>query len=155
VGADVREPRVSAPVGEFRTDTCAFLPLAGFDEPRDYTRLERLRLNEWGLSGNWTVAGHAAALNEPGGKLAFQFHARDVNLVMGPSSRGASIPFRVFLDGQLATDARGTDVDLDGSGVVSEQRTYQLIRQPGAIVDRLFEVEFLEAGVEAYCFTFG
>jgi len=38
---------------------------------------------------------------------------------------------------------------------VSSQRTYQLIRQPGAFADRRFEVEFLDAGVEAYCFTFG
>jgi hypothetical protein len=74
---------------------------------------------------------------------------------MAPSSDGASIPFRVFLDGQLATDAHGTDVDPDGSGMVSEQRTYQLIRQPGAIGDRIFEVEFLDAGLGAYCFTFG
>jgi thiol-disulfide isomerase/thioredoxin len=129
--------------------------VAGFDEPRVYAPPGGLPLNSWGLSGNWTVAGHAAALNEPGGRIAFHFHARDLNLVMGPSSRGASVPFRVFLDGQLATDAHGTDVEPDGSGVVSEQRTYQLIRQPGAIDDRLFEIEFSAPGVEAYCFTFG
>jgi hypothetical protein len=101
------------------------------------------------------VGRDAAALNERGGRVAFQFHARDLNLVMGPSSHRASIPFRVFLDGQLATDAHGSDVDPDGSGMVSDQRTYQLIRQPGAIADRLFAVEFLDAGVEVYCFTFG
>jgi thiol-disulfide isomerase/thioredoxin len=129
--------------------------VATFDAPRVYTLPGRLRLNEWGLSGTWAVAGHAAVLNEPGGRIAFQFHARDLNLVMGPTSHGASIPFRVFLDGQLATDERGSDVDPDGSGMVSDQRTYQLIRQPGAIADRLFEVEFLDAGVDAYCFTFG
>lgn len=129
--------------------------VARFDEPTVYTAPGRLPLNSWGLSGRWTVAGPAAVLNERGGRIAFQFHARDLNLVMGPSSRGASIPFRVFLDGQLATDARGSDVDANGSGIVSDQRTYQLIRQPDAIADRLFEVEFLDPGVEAYCFTFG
>jgi thiol-disulfide isomerase/thioredoxin len=129
--------------------------VASFDEPRVYTLPGRLRLNEWGLSGNWAVAGHAAVLNEPGGRIAFQFHARDLNLVMGPTSHGASIPCRVYLDGQLAKDERGSDVDPDGSGIVSDQRTYQLIRQPGAIAGRLFEVEFLDAGLEAYCFTFG
>jgi thiol-disulfide isomerase/thioredoxin len=128
---------------------------AGFDEPRLYTPPARLPLNYWGLSGNWTVAEHAAVLNERGGRIAFQFHARDLNLVMGPSSHGASIPFRLFLDGELAQDAHGSDVDPDSSGMVSDQRTYQLIRQPGPKADRLFEVEFLDAGVEAYCFTFG
>ena len=129
--------------------------VVSLDEPRDYTLPGRLRLNEWGLSGNWAVAGHAAVLNERGGRIAFQFHARDLNLVMGPSSQGASIPFRVFLDRRLANDAHGSDVNPDGSGMVSDQRTYQLIRQPGPIADRLFEVEFQDAGVEAYCFTFG
>jgi thiol-disulfide isomerase/thioredoxin len=129
--------------------------VASFDEPRVYTQPGRLPVNSWALSGNWTVAGHAAASNEPGGRIAFQFHARDLNLVMGPSSRGAPTPFRVFLDGQPATDTHGSDVDEDGSGMVSDQRTYQLIRQPGTIADRLFEIEFLDAGVEAYCFTFG
>ena len=108
-----------------------------------------------GPLGDWTVARHAAVANEPGGRIAFQFHARDLNLVMGPASRGASIPFRVFLDGQLADGAHGTDVASDGSGIVDDQRTYQLIRQPGPIADRRFEIEFLDAGVEAYCFTFG
>jgi hypothetical protein len=61
----------------------------------------------------------------------------------------------VFVDGRLAKDAHGTDVDPDGSGTVRDQRAYQLIRQPEAIADRLFEVEFSDAGVEAYCFTFG
>jgi hypothetical protein len=74
---------------------------------------------------------------------------------MGPAFRGASIGFRVFLDGQVADGAHGSDVESDGRGIVMDQRTYQLIRQPGRIADRLFEIEFLDAGVEAYCFTFG
>jgi thiol-disulfide isomerase/thioredoxin len=129
--------------------------VARFDAPHAYVGPARLPLNYWGLSGNWTVSRHAAVVNEPGGRIAFQFHARDLNLVMGPVARGASIPFRVFLDGQPAEDARGTDVEADGSGTVRDQRTYQLIRQPGQIADRRFEIEFLGTGVEAYCFTFG
>jgi thiol-disulfide isomerase/thioredoxin len=128
---------------------------AAFDRPHVYALHPRLPLNYWDLAGDWTVARHAAILNEPGGRIAFQFHARDVNLVMGPASKGASIPYRVFLDGQVADGANGTDVDPDGHGVVSEQRTYQLIRRSGQIEDGRFVIEFLEAGVEAYCFTFG
>jgi thiol-disulfide isomerase/thioredoxin len=129
--------------------------VARIDEPHGYTAPLRLPLNYWALAGTWTVGRHAAALNEPGGRIAFRFHARDVNLVMGPASRGGSIPFRVFLDGQLAQDVHGTDVASDGSGVVNGQRTYQLIRQSGPIADRTFEIEFLDQGAEAYCFTFG
>jgi thiol-disulfide isomerase/thioredoxin len=129
--------------------------VARFDAPHVYAAAARLPLNSWDLFGNWTVAGHAAVLNEPGGRLAFQFHARDLNLVMGPTSKGASVPFRAFLDGEVVDGAHGSDVEPDGHGLVSDQRAYQLIRQPGGIADRRFEIEFLEAGVEAYCFTFG
>jgi thiol-disulfide isomerase/thioredoxin len=129
--------------------------VARFDESSAYAAPDRLPLNHWGLSGTWTVASHAGVADQPGGRIAFRFHARDLNLVMGPVSRGATIPFRAFLDGRLAGDAHGTDVAADGTGVVTAQRTYQLIRQSGPIDDRLFEIEFLDAGVEAYCFTFG
>jgi len=129
--------------------------LARFDEPFVYTPPAALPLNSWGLSGNWTVGGDAAVLNEDGGRIAFHFHARDLNLVMGRSSHEVSIPFRVFLDGHPAKDERGSDVDPNGAGVVGDDRTYQLIRQPGPVADRIFEVEFLAPGIEAYCFTFG
>jgi thiol-disulfide isomerase/thioredoxin len=129
--------------------------VARFDEPGFYTLPGRLPLNYWGLSGNWTMTEGAAVSNQRGGRIAFRFHARDLNLVMGPSTPGASIPFRLLLDGQPADDAHGSDVGPDGSGTVGDQRTYQLIRQPGPIADRLFEIEFQDADVEAYCFTFG
>ena len=128
---------------------------AAVDQRQVYAAAARLPLNSWHLAGNWTAARHAVILNGPGGRIGFQFHARDLNLVMGPTVAGASVPFRVSLDGQVVDDARGSDVDSDGRGILRDQRTYQLIRQPGRITDRLFEIEFLDAGAEAYCFTFG
>jgi Thioredoxin like C-terminal domain len=128
---------------------------APLDLPYEYEAASGLPLNSWDLSGNWTVARHAAGSNRPGAKVVFQFHARDLNLVMGPRAAGASIPFRVTLDGLPVDDAHGTDVDSDGQGTVRDQNTYQLIRQTGPIVNRRFEIEFLEAGAEVYCFTFG
>jgi hypothetical protein len=125
------------------------------DEPHDYPEPSRLSLNEWAPSGVWTLAQHAAVLNEAPGRIAIRFHARDVNLVMGPAERGLSVPFRVLIDGEPPGTAHGTDVDNQGSGTVSEQRLYQLVRQQKPIADRLFEIEFLDTGVEAYCFTFG
>jgi hypothetical protein len=115
----------------------------------------QLRLNAWALSGDWTVERQAARLNRPDGRIAYRFHARDLHLVMGPSARGASVRFRVFLDGQAPGAAHGVDVDEQGTGTIAEQRMYQLIRQPAPIVDRLFEIELLDSGVEAFAFTFG
>jgi hypothetical protein len=126
-----------------------------FDESHDYPEPSHLSLNQWAPSGVWTLAEHAAVLNEAPGRIAIRLHARDVNLVMGPPEQGTSVPFRVLIDGQVPGAAHGSDVDEQGNGTLSEQRLYQLVRQPKPIADRQFEIEFLESGVEAYCFTFG
>jgi thiol-disulfide isomerase/thioredoxin len=124
-------------------------------QPHMYTAPAELRLNHWALSGDWTVGDQPATLNAAGGQIAYRFHARDVNLVMGPAAPGTSVPFQVLLDGQPPGAAHGADVDDQGRGTVNEQRVYQLIRQPERITDRTFEVSFLAPGVEAYSFTFG
>jgi thiol-disulfide isomerase/thioredoxin len=126
-----------------------------FDEPHDYPEPSRLGLNEWASSGLWRIAEHAAVLTVAPGRIAIRFHARDVNLVMGPAERDLSVPFRVLIDGEAPGAAGGIDVDEQGNSTVSEQRLYQVIRQPKPIVDRLFEIEFLDSGVEAFAFTFG
>jgi len=94
-------------------------------------------------------------LNRAHGRIAYCFHSRDLNLVLGPGTPGASVRFRVLVDGQPPGAAHGSDVDSQGNGTVVEQRLYQLIRQQGSIADRKFEIEFLDSGVEAYDFTFG
>jgi thiol-disulfide isomerase/thioredoxin len=120
-----------------------------------YSAPAQLGLNRWGLTGNWIVRSDAAALNGAGGRVAYQFHARDVNLVMGPAEKGATVRFRVFVDGESPGPAHGVDVDADGNGSIVQQRMYQLIRQSAPIVNRRFEIEFLDDGAEAFCFTFG
>jgi thiol-disulfide isomerase/thioredoxin len=125
------------------------------DEPRVYEAPRKLRRNHWSLSGDWTAGAEAVALNEAGGRIAFDVHARDVHLVMGPPTREAPVPFRVSLDGEPPGAAHGSDVDADGSGVLSYPRMYQVIRQEGPIGDRRFEIEFLDRGAQAFAFTFG
>jgi len=120
-----------------------------------YALPKQLAINHWALSGDWAVEKEAVALHKAGGRIAYRFHARDLHLVMGPAARGASVRFRVLIDGQAPGAAHGGDIDEQGNGTVTEQRLYQLIRQPKPIVDRQFEVEFLDPGVEAFAFTFG
>src|SRR5260370_11078257 len=81
-----------------------------WDKRHTYTAPTRLLRNRWGLTGNWTVRSDASALNSPKGLVAYQFHARDVNLVMGPAEKGAMVRFRVLLDGESAGSAHGADV---------------------------------------------
>ena len=129
--------------------------IAEFDEPQDFGVPDRLELNQWALSGNWTLGPGASVLNEAGGSLAFRFHARDVNLVMAPPEGGSSVPFRVRVDGEPPGDAHGLDVDEDGIGTLDRPRLHQLIRERGSITDRTFEITFEAPGAGAYCFTFG
>jgi thiol-disulfide isomerase/thioredoxin len=147
-------------LGFERTENFASPGGAALDKPRVYALPAQLRLNNWALSGDWTVKNQATVLNKPNGVIAYRFHARDLHLVMGPAAMGPAAPglpvrFRVLIDGQPPGAAHGLDVDEQGYGTVSEQRLYQLIRQPKPIVDRQFEIEFLAPGVEAFAFTFG
>ena len=114
-----------------------------------------LRLNEWGLSGDWTIGEERADLDRAGGAIAYRFHARDLHLVLGPGADGKPVRFKVTIDGAAPGDGHGADADADGAGVVTGERLYQLVRQDGAVRDRLFEIEFLDPGVRAYAFTFG
>jgi thiol-disulfide isomerase/thioredoxin len=125
------------------------------NERHVYGAPSRLDLNSWALAGEWTMGKDVVASGRPGGRIAFRFHARDVNLIMGPKAPGASVRFHVLVDGQAPGAGHGGDADAGGFGTVSQQRTYQLLRQPKPIVDRRFEIEFLDPGAEAFDFTFG
>jgi thiol-disulfide isomerase/thioredoxin len=142
-------------LGYERTENFAPPGGAVLDKRRVYAVPAQLRLNHWALSGDWTVKRQLTVLDKPNGRIAYRFHARDLHLVMGPVARGASVRFRVLIDGKPPGAAHGTDVDDQGNGTVTEQRLYQLIRQPKPIADRQFEIEFLDSGVEAFAFTFG
>jgi thiol-disulfide isomerase/thioredoxin len=141
--------------GYERTENFASPGGAVLDKPQIYEPPGRLRLNEWALSGDWTLKAETAALNNPKGSIAYRFHARDLHVVMGPAAPGRSVRFRVLIDGEPPREAHGGDVDEQGGGTVSEQRLYQLIRQPKPDADRQFEIEFFDPGVEVFAFTFG
>jgi thiol-disulfide isomerase/thioredoxin len=122
---------------------------------RTYALPAELRQNEWALQGDWTIDKDRISPNQPNARLAYCFHGRDLHLVMGPPSGSRPVRFRVLLDGNPPNGARGLDVDSQGKGVASEQRLYQLIRQPKPVVDRVMQVEFLDPGIELFSFTFG
>jgi len=142
-------------LGYERTENFAPPGDAVLGKRRVYAAPGRLKLNQWALSGDWTMEKQVTVLNKPNGRIVYRFHARDLHLVMGPAVRGASLRFRVLIDGKPPGAAHGIDVDEQGNGTVTEQRLYQLIRQPKPITDRQFEIEFLDSGVEAFAFTFG
>lgn len=148
----LRTPETYA--GYYRTENFASPGGVVQDKPHSYAVPPELRLNRWALSGDWTMRPHAPKLNTADGQVVYRFHARDLHVVMGPAA-GTAVRFRVLLDGQPPGEAHGGDVDDDGRGTVVEQRLYQLIRQPGAVADRTFEITFHDPGVEVFAFTFG
>ena len=135
-------------VGSDRTEN-----FVASDKNGIYTAPAQLSLNQWALSGEWTVSRNSISSNKADGRIVYRFHARDLHLVMG--SQGAPVRFRVLIDGQPPGAAHGIDVDEQGAGTAAEPRMYQLIRQPGPIADRQFEIQFLDPGVDVFVFTFG
>jgi len=142
-------------VGYERTENFASPGGAILNTARSYAVPAQLRLNDWALAGDWTMKRQATVLNEADGRIVYRFHARDLHLVMAPTAVGSPIRFRVRIDGQPPGAAHGTDIDDQGNGTVTQPRLYQLIRQPGPVTERTFEVTFLDPGVQAYAFTFG
>jgi thiol-disulfide isomerase/thioredoxin len=125
------------------------------DSALPYAAPSTLGLNTWAVQGEWTIRAESASLVRPGGTILFRFHARDLNLIMGAAKKGSRVRFRVRIDGAPPAASRGLDVDEQGAGTASEPRMYQLIRQPGPISDRNFEIEFLDNAVYVFDFTFG
>lgn len=151
--SDVRSPETY--VGYERAAQFASPGGAQPDRLAQYSLPGKPALNDWGLEGKWNIGSEQASLNSATGKIAYRFHARDLHLVLGPGPDGKPVRFKVTVDGQAPGAAHGMDVAPDGSGQVTEQRLYQLVRQPGDVSDHTFTIEFLDAGVAAYAFTFG
>lgn len=124
------------------------------DKHHLYVAPSSLRLNHWALSGDWIVGRQSTISTQAHAKISFEFHARDLNLVMGPA-HGTPIYFRVLIDGKPVGAAAGIDLDGQGNGALTEQRMYQLIRQTQPIIDHEISIEFLDAGTEVFSVTFG
>jgi thiol-disulfide isomerase/thioredoxin len=142
-------------LGYQRTENFASSNGAVLETPHVYEAPARLGLNHWALAGDWTVQAQDTVLNQAEGRIIYRFHARDLHLVMGSAARGTPVRFQVRIDGQPPKDAHGTDADDQGNGTATEPRLYQLIRQPGPVRERTFEITFLDPGIQAYAFTFG
>jgi thiol-disulfide isomerase/thioredoxin len=127
----------------------------GADQRRTYTLPDSLATNQWALAGDWTIGGQPVLCHDAGGRIAYRFRARDLHLILAPAPDGSPVRFRVRLDGTNPGDAHGLDVDAEGNGTIVEPRLHQLIRQHGSVRDRDFEIELLDPGASAFCFTFG
>lgn len=152
--SDIKSPETY--VGYARAKNLLTHPSLLADQSVQYKAVKSLALNEWTLAGHWLVSKEKSTSLKIGAKIIYRFHARDLHLVLGPQAVGASIPFRVTLDGKPPGKNHGVDVNEKGLGVVNENRLYQLIRQQETpLKDHTFEIEFLKPGVEVFAFTFG
>jgi cytochrome c biogenesis protein CcdA/thiol-disulfide isomerase/thioredoxin len=125
------------------------------DRAAGYSVPTSLSADQWALGGTWTVESEGAVLRQPPGRIVYRFNGRDLHLVLGPTQDGQAVHFKVRLDGAEPGPNKGADIDADGSGVVTEQRLYQLIRLAHPGDEHTVQIEFQDAGVEAFAFTFG
>jgi hypothetical protein len=151
--ADVRSPETD--IGYEQQTNFVSPGGAVLDTSHSYSPGTISELNDWGLGGTWTIGSEFAQADRPGGRIVFRFHARDLNLVLGPGPDGRPVRFRVTVDGRAPGADHGVDANAAGAGVVTKHRLYQLVRQQGEIQDHSFEIEFLDPGVQAFAFTFG
>jgi cytochrome c biogenesis protein CcdA/thiol-disulfide isomerase/thioredoxin len=147
--ASIRSPETY--IGYWRADRFASPGGQARDTAKRYGPAP-LELNDWSLEGNWTIKRQSGVLNSAPGAIAYRFHARDLHLVL---SAPKPVRFRVTIDGKAPGADAGVDVKPDGTGVVTNERLYQLVRQRGEVRDRTFRIEFLDPGAEAFAFTFG
>jgi hypothetical protein len=150
---DVRSPETY--VGYARAENFASPEGMAPDSQKIYSPLLRLALNQWGLGGTWKVGAEGGKLELAPGKIVFRFHSRDLHMVLSPAKKGTPVRFRLKLGGEAPGDSHGSDSGADGCGEVREPRMYQLIRQKGSFKDLVFEIEFLDPGLEVFSFTFG
>ena len=152
-GGDLKSPETY--LGYRLAERFSSLERLGRDSRKTYSPPASPSLNQWGLSGSWKVGAESAVLQEAPGRIVFRFHSRDLHLVLAPAKDAKPVRFAIRLDGAAPGENCGVDTGPDGSGEIREPRLYQLIRQKGPIVDRTFEIEFLDSGVHALDFTFG
>jgi cytochrome c biogenesis protein CcdA/thiol-disulfide isomerase/thioredoxin len=125
------------------------------DKAAAFTVPAALPLNGWALAGGWKIGAESADNTASGAKVSFRFQARDLHMVLGPAAAGKNVRFRIRIDGKPPGADHGVDTDASGAGVVTSQRLYQLVRLRQPKGDHLFEIEFLDAGAQAFTFTFG
>jgi thiol-disulfide isomerase/thioredoxin len=150
---DVRSPETYA--GYARAENFASPGGMAQDSQKSYSLPTKPALNQWGLGGSWKVGVESGKLESAPGMIVFRFHSRDLHMVLGPGRNGTPVRFKVKLNGAALGDDHGSDSSVDGAGEVREPRMYQLVRQKGSIKDAVFEIEFLDPGVEVFSFTFG
>lgn len=144
-------------IGYSRAEKMKVIPEVIKKTAQDYKVADGLKLNEWGVTGNWQINPQDATLVKAPGKITFRFRARDLHLVLGSATAGKEIRFKVLVDGQPPANSHGADIDEEGRGIIKDHRLYQLIRQPSAPTyqEKLFEIEFEAPGAQAFAFTFG
>ena len=125
------------------------------DAAKDYAVPAQLKLNDWGLGGPWSIAPQVATSLSAGSSITYRFAARDLHLVLGPAAGGKPVRFKVMIDGKAPGADAGGDIRPDGSGTVTEERLYQLVRLKGDVKEHVFTITFADPGVRAFSFTFG
>jgi thiol-disulfide isomerase/thioredoxin len=118
--------------------------LASPERPRagthTYTAPAALKLNQFALTGPWTLTGERATLAKAGGEIQLHCHAGKVFMV---ASSTAPVTLSVTVDGKPQPAV-----------TVHESRLYTLF-DSGDYRDHMVTITIPQAGFSAFTFTFG
>ena len=123
------------------------------DTTVEYTLASILKEHEWSLGGSWQIGPMDTVSKGDDSKLAFQFTAKEVYLVMnGPSDK----PVSIKLNGEQVTSSNKGGEDVDASGFVhlNGARLYKLISLPIFASNQRLEIT-VPKGATVNAFTFG
>jgi cytochrome c biogenesis protein CcdA/thiol-disulfide isomerase/thioredoxin len=144
------EPTVTTPESYLGSERAEDFTNGLIKPGRQTFRMEEPGPNELSYGGEWKIEEQPVTA-EKGARLALNFGARRVYLVLGSPGRPRRV--KVLLDGKpIATADDGADVH-NGYVKVTGERLYNLVELP-QVEHHMLEL-VPEEGVQGYAFTFG
>ena len=117
-----------------------------------YTLPQFLSSDNWALLGKWKIEAERITSQRIGAKLQLNFTAKKVFLVLGSNS-AKPIVATIKLNGKPLKKFAGKDVK-KSQIIIAKHDLYELVNQDSA-QNGLLEITSVDAGLEAYAFTFG
>ena len=163
--SDYKKPQEEAPVpinpmqspetylGYQRTEGFANHEKIEQNKALHFTSPKHIPLNGWALEGLWLIQGEKIIAEEKGASLRYHFRAKQVYLVMAPTSPEQPQTVRILLNGKPLTQFAGKDIK-NSQVTVTQSTLYELVSFK-ELTSGIIEIQAETPGLAAFAFTFG
>ena len=104
------------------------------------------------LDGTWNFNSEYAESKNAGAKITYQYNAKNVYFV---ASSANGVRVKVLIDGKpIDQSIAGTDVSSDGTILIKADKLYNIVNGT-SYGQHTLELDSIDAGLDAYTFTFG